>query len=249
MMYQRLYALGIPTFAVGAAAFLYSAPKMDTIRSAFGQLALAFGGQQAADQVHVWQLIYYSGIVGMTAGGVFLLAGLLQHVTQSSSRSGAGADSGFQSPHSLASTPATGVASPGRSVPAIPDGGKLAPAATAPAVPARQEAPPVPVCRRLSAANSLSLRLSSGLTVALREGVQLSARQTGGYDTASDASVAQVSAHPGDPSILGLKNLTGQTWSATLSEGEQRQVEPGRSIKVAAGTKIDFGSVLGEICG
>ena len=63
----------------------------------------------------------------------------------------------------------------------------------------------------------------------------------------SDGIVAEVSHHPKDPTALGLKNLSDRTWQATLADGSSRTIDPGRSIKLAAGTKINFGSAQGEI--
>jgi hypothetical protein len=62
-----------------------------------------------------------------------------------------------------------------------------------------------------------------------------------------DGVVAQVNRNPSDPSVLGLKNCSHQSWTVTLNTGEQRNVESGRSIKLVAGTKIIFGIVEGEI--
>jgi hypothetical protein len=59
--------------------------------------------------------------------------------------------------------------------------------------------------------------------------------------------VAEVNANPKDPSILGLQNCSNQFWIATLPIGQQKQIYPGRSIKLAVGTKINFGSVEGEV--
>jgi frataxin-like iron-binding protein CyaY len=63
----------------------------------------------------------------------------------------------------------------------------------------------------------------------------------------ADGVVAQVNPNPNDPMILGLQNFSHRVWVATPASGEQRQVAPGRSIKLAVGTKINFGSVEGEI--
>jgi len=59
--------------------------------------------------------------------------------------------------------------------------------------------------------------------------------------------IAQVVRHPTDPNVWGLKNLTDKKWVATLPNGSLRDVEPGRSVPLATETKINFGSVEGEI--
>lgn len=53
--------------------------------------------------------------------------------------------------------------------------------------------------------------------------------------------------HPQNPKVWGIKNLTSQNWSLTTKDGALRDVEPGRSVTIAAGTKIHFGNVDGEI--
>lgn len=59
--------------------------------------------------------------------------------------------------------------------------------------------------------------------------------------------MAAVTKHPADPSIWGLKNLSVQTWSATNTKGEVKEVSPGRSVTLAPGMRINFGHAEGEI--
>jgi len=59
--------------------------------------------------------------------------------------------------------------------------------------------------------------------------------------------IAEVSRHPSDPRIWGLKNLSPDVWTAVAPAGEIRTVEPGRSMTLAAGVRIQFGSGEGEI--
>jgi eukaryotic-like serine/threonine-protein kinase len=60
-------------------------------------------------------------------------------------------------------------------------------------------------------------------------------------------SVATVTQHPHDPSIWGIKNLSQEKWVCTTADGRAKDVEPGRSVMMAVGTKIDFGKAEGEI--
>ncbi len=46
--------------------------------------------------------------------------------------------------------------------------------------------------------------------------------------------VAQVVKHPSDPSILGLKNLTDQSWNAILTNGSKTIVEAGKTCNLSA---------------
>lgn len=84
--------------------------------------------------------------------------------------------------------------------------------------------------------------------IPMTDGTCLSAREIPGLEPqGTDRVVAQVNHNPQEPTVLGLKNCSHRGWIATLATGEQRQVESGRSIKLANGTKINFGSVEGEI--
>ncbi len=58
---------------------------------------------------------------------------------------------------------------------------------------------------------------------------------------------AEVTRHPSDPDIWGLKNCTADKWVATMPDGSVKDVEPGRSVRLADRTKVHFGKVDGEI--
>jgi DNA-binding helix-hairpin-helix protein with protein kinase domain len=64
---------------------------------------------------------------------------------------------------------------------------------------------------------------------------------------AFNEAVAEVTRHPSNPGIWGLRNLSGASWTATPAEGDPSDVEPGRSVTLAVGTKINFGASEGEI--
>jgi hypothetical protein len=107
--------------------------------------------------------------------------------------------------------------------------------------PAAQAAPRAP-------SGGLSLRLSNGKTIPLSDGAKLSATDIPGLKPSnSGGAVAEVGRNPNDPTMLGLKNLSSVPWSATLVSRDLRKVEPGRSVRLEAGTKISFGSIEGEI--
>ncbi|MEB3189910.1 MAG: hypothetical protein VKL42_06165 [Snowella sp.] len=67
------------------------------------------------------------------------------------------------------------------------------------------------------------------------------------YPFGYDGIIAVVNPNPQNPSILGLKNCSNQIWTATLSNGEIRQIAIGRSIKLEEQVQIDFGAVTGII--
>ena len=59
--------------------------------------------------------------------------------------------------------------------------------------------------------------------------------------------VAAVTQHPKDPSVWGLRNLSDEKWSITNLDGSIKDVEPGRSVRLAVGLRINFGKKEGEI--
>lgn len=61
------------------------------------------------------------------------------------------------------------------------------------------------------------------------------------------APVAAVAQHPTNPNLWGLKNVSAQKWVITSADGAVKDVESGKSVSLTVGTKIQFGSVEGEI--
>jgi len=60
--------------------------------------------------------------------------------------------------------------------------------------------------------------------------------------------VAELAQHPRDPNIWGLKNIGPEKWVITTDTGDIKDVEPGRSTRLAAGIKVNFGKgIEGEI--
>lgn len=60
-------------------------------------------------------------------------------------------------------------------------------------------------------------------------------------------AVAEVTRHPSDPRVWGLKNVTNEKWVSTMTDGTVKDVDPGRSVTMGVGTKIHFGRSEGEI--
>ena len=58
--------------------------------------------------------------------------------------------------------------------------------------------------------------------------------------------VAEVNSNPNDPAVLGLKNLSGIVWTVTTG-GRTHHLNSGQSVRLAPGTKIDFGLTRGTI--
>ena len=59
--------------------------------------------------------------------------------------------------------------------------------------------------------------------------------------------IAEVNQHPTNPSIWGLRNLSEEKWVITTDDGEILDVDPGRNVRLAVGTKVNFGKKEGEI--
>ena len=96
----------------------------------------------------------------------------------------------------------------------------------------------------------LPFRIHIGnLIVMLNADTKLYSHHVGGSISDIDFKnpVAEVSRHPKDPNIWGIKNLTTYKWTFTTASNETRDVEPGRSVPLSTGTKINFGKVEGEI--
>ena len=54
-----------------------------------------------------------------------------------------------------------------------------------------------------------------------------------------DQPIARVVAHPSDPTLLGLRNLSNQPWRATAAGGQQHAVDPGKTCNLAALHQLD----------
>ncbi len=59
--------------------------------------------------------------------------------------------------------------------------------------------------------------------------------------------IAEVTQHPQNPNIWGIKNLANEKWVITTDNGQIKDVVPGRSLTLAPGIKINFGKREGEI--
>lgn len=56
-----------------------------------------------------------------------------------------------------------------------------------------------------------------------------------------DGIVAEVTANPNDLAVLGLKNLSDRTWTFVSPGRAERELAPGRSIKLEAGLQVRIG--------
>jgi DNA-binding helix-hairpin-helix protein with protein kinase domain len=65
------------------------------------------------------------------------------------------------------------------------------------------------------------------------------------YDFA--VPVAEVTRHPSNPGVWGLRNVSDAVWISRGADGSNREVERGKSVTLSVGTTIGFGRVEGEI--
>ncbi len=57
----------------------------------------------------------------------------------------------------------------------------------------------------------------------------------------------EVTQHPRNKEIVGLKNTGTATWNVTLTDGSQRELPPGKNVRLARGVTIDFAGVSGAV--
>jgi len=105
------------------------------------------------------------------------------------------------------------------------------------------------ICRKCSQkfGRHFKLRVDQNVIV-LNEGTELFPHhidKSRKFDFSYGISV--VTRHPDFKDIYGLKNLTDQTWVATSADGTTAEVIKGRNISLKCGTKINFGTISGEI--
>ena len=95
--------------------------------------------------------------------------------------------------------------------------------------------------------SSFSLNIN-GRVITLNHNTQLSERDISSLTSQSNNGiVAKVNPNPKNLDILGLQSLSTQTWVAIKANGESKNIEPSRTVKLETGTKIKFGSVIGQI--
>jgi RsiW-degrading membrane proteinase PrsW (M82 family) len=69
----------------------------------------------------------------------------------------------------------------------------------------------------------------------------------GAHAGRGDGVIAEVTANPGDPAVLGLKNLSDRAWTFTGAGRAERELAPGRSIRLEAGMQIRIGQSIAHV--
>jgi hypothetical protein len=84
--------------------------------------------------------------------------------------------------------------------------------------------------------------------IRLGAGAALSDREIPGLSpSAADGIVAQVMAHPTDPEMLLLRNLSRSKWEAVWVDGTVHEVAPGETLRLVPATRVDFGTTAGAV--
>ncbi len=79
-------------------------------------------------------------------------------------------------------------------------------------------------------------------------GLRILDHQAPGLQAANPGGpVAEVTRNPNDPNILGLTNLSRSPWEVVTPNGSRRTIQTSQTVKLAQGTRIDFGPIDGEV--
>ena len=62
-----------------------------------------------------------------------------------------------------------------------------------------------------------------------------------------EVRVAEVTQHPRNPRVWGLRNHSEDKWTSQNAAGEVKDVEPGKTVTLSPGLRIQFGSREGEV--
>ena len=105
----------------------------------------------------------------------------------------------------------------------------------------------LPACWSCHAALRLPprIRIGSRLVMLNHDSRLFQHHLEGDYDF--ETEVAAVTRNPADPRIWGLENRTASRWRVTPATGEVMQVDPGRSLRLQSGVRVDFGRVEGQL--
>ena len=115
---------------------------------------------------------------------------------------------------------------------------------------AKYQAPAAPLAGSITWDDESNLRIIEVGTarVPASVGARLYERQVpGSHALAGDSVIAEVSANPNDPNVLGLKNLCDAAWQVTTAAGQERELLPGRSIRLEAGLAIRIGEMVAHV--
>ena len=95
----------------------------------------------------------------------------------------------------------------------------------------------------------LNIRIDDRLFIALNHDTKLFLHHIDPdrkYDFSNP--VAEVSRHPTEPRVWGLRNLSTYPWKVGKANGDIIEVNSKQSFSLVPGTQIDFGTSKGMVC-
>ena len=135
--------------------------------------------------------------------------------------------------------PAPPVAKPAAPAPATPS------VSSAPTVPRAASAPAPQMARPAAPVAPGGLMLVfDAVALPLQPGAVLDFSQQPALRDRADGIRGEVTQHPTNPGVLGLRNRGATTWYAKLRDNSVQAVEPAKNVRLAPGVSIDFGRGL-----
>lgn len=105
-----------------------------------------------------------------------------------------------------------------------------------------------PKCWNCGIAVTLPPRIKMGnLIVMLNHNTKLYPYHLDPFSFDFSKPLAEISQHPTNPQLWGLKNISDRSWQITKSDGTTMEVLSGKNVSLGNGTKINFGRLEGEI--
>jgi len=117
-------------------------------------------------------------------------------------------------------------------------GGAMIPVPATPPQPATTA--PMTVMTPVLRIGAQKFAITPGLLISEANAPGLQAQSPGG-------PVAQVIHNPNDPAILGLTNLSRTAWQVLSPSGNTHTIQPWQTVRLARGTRIQFGPMDGEV--
>ncbi|BDI34166.1 hypothetical protein CCAX7_62170 [Capsulimonas corticalis] len=91
------------------------------------------------------------------------------------------------------------------------------------------------------------LRIGQDTIIMLNHDSKIYPHHLGAKQMNFNGALGEVVRHPSNRTLWGLKNTGTAKWVATTGSNEIKDIEPGKSITLAAGTKVHFGKAEGQI--
>lgn len=125
---------------------------------------------------------------------------------------------------------------------------RFVPAANWPLAALALGVPLAAVVNTLAARPAVRIQLAGSRVVEVYVGRWFTAADLPGLTAAAGrGAVAEIVANPTRPGVIGLRNLSQQTWTLITPEGRRAAVAPTKSAEIRPGTRIDFGRGRAEV--